>query len=45
MLSPEEVVRDVVIHGAVAEAMAQYLEDMARGGAVRIATSREAGVQ
>jgi hypothetical protein len=42
-LSPEEVLRDVVLNGAVDLAMAAYLDDMARGGAVRIATSRDEG--
>ena len=31
-LSPAEVLRDVVLNGAVAEAMAKYLADMAQGG-------------
>jgi hypothetical protein len=39
-LSPEEVLRDVVINGAVAEAMAQYLEDMAAGAAAAVACGR-----
>ena len=32
-LSAVEVYRDVVINGTVADAMAQYLDDKARGGA------------
>jgi hypothetical protein len=32
-----------VVLGAVAEAMAQYLADMARGGYAAIATRREEG--
>ena len=40
-LSDVEVYTDVVVNGAVDLAMAAYLEDMARGGAVRIATCRK----
>jgi hypothetical protein len=43
-LTPAEVLRDVVVNGAVAEAMAQYIQDMARGGYAAVACSREAGV-
>jgi hypothetical protein len=39
-LSPEEVLRDVVLNGEVAEAMAQYVEDMAAGGAAAVACTR-----
>ena len=42
-LSDVEVYRDVVVNGPVELAMAAYLDDMARGGAVRIATSRKRG--
>ena len=42
-LSDVEVYTDVVINGAVAETMAAYLDDLARGGAAKIATSREEG--
>ena len=40
-LSDEEVYREVVINGAVDVTMAQYLDDMARGGAVAISTRRQ----
>ena len=40
-LSDVEVYTQVVVNGPVELAMAQYLDDMARGGAVRIATSRK----
>jgi hypothetical protein len=43
-ISPEEVLRDVVVNGAVADAMVQYIQDMARGGYAAVACSREAGV-
>ena len=39
-LSPEEVLRDVVINGVVSEAMAAYIDDMARGGAVGVCLTR-----
>ena len=39
-LSPAEVVLDVVVNGAVAEAMSQYLADMAAGGYAKVCTSR-----
>ena len=39
-LSPEDVLRDVVVNGAVAEAMAQYIADMAAGGYAKIACER-----
>lgn len=39
-LTPEEVLRDVVVNGAVADAMAQYLADMAAGGYAKIACTR-----
>jgi hypothetical protein len=39
-LSPAEVLRDVVVNGAVAEAMAQYIADMAAGGYTKIACER-----
>ena len=42
-LSDVEVYRDVVVNGPVDLAMTAYLEDMARGGAAAIATSREEG--
>jgi hypothetical protein len=34
----------LVVLGAVEEAMAQYLDDMARGGYAAVACSREMGV-
>ena len=40
-LSPEAVLRDVVVHGAVADAMAQYIADMAAGGYAAVACSRK----
>ena len=40
-LSPEEVLRDVVINGAVAEAMEQYIADQLRGGRAGVCTSRQ----
>lgn len=40
-LSPEEVYTQVVVQGPVAEVMAQYLEDMARGGSAAVACSRK----
>jgi hypothetical protein len=43
-LSPEEVLREVVVNGEVATTMAQYVADLARGGAVAIACSRDEGV-
>jgi hypothetical protein len=43
-LTPEEVLRDVVVNGAVADAMAQYIQDMARGGYAAVACGREEGV-
>ena len=42
-LSDTEVLRDVVINGEVATTMAAYLDDLARGGYARIATSRAEG--
>jgi hypothetical protein len=39
-LTPAEVLRDVVVNGAVAQAMAQYIQDMARGGYAKIACER-----
>ena len=39
-LSDVEVYRDVVVNGAVDEAMAQYLTDMAAGGYAAIACGR-----
>jgi hypothetical protein len=39
-LSPAEVLRDVVVNGAVADAMAQYIADMAAGGYATIACER-----
>jgi hypothetical protein len=42
-LTPEEVLRDVVVNGAVADAMAQYIQDMARGGYAAVACSRDEG--
>jgi hypothetical protein len=39
-LSDVEVVRDVVVQGAVAAAMAQFVEDQVRGGYAAICTSR-----
>jgi hypothetical protein len=39
-LTPEEVLRDVVVNGAVADAMAQYLADMAAGGYAAVACNR-----
>ena len=39
-LSAVEVLRDVVINGAVADAMAQYLADLAAGGYAQIACRR-----
>ena len=39
-LTPEEVLQDVVVNGAVADAMAQYLADMAAGGYAAVACSR-----
>ena len=44
-LSDVEVYTQVVINGPVALAMAQYLEDMARGGYAAIACSRHEGVR
>jgi hypothetical protein len=43
-LSPAEVLRNVVVNGAVAEAMAQYIADMAAGGYAAVCCSREEGV-
>jgi hypothetical protein len=40
-LTPAEVLRDVVVNGAVADAMAQYIQDMARGGYAAVACRRE----
>jgi hypothetical protein len=40
-LTPEEVLRDVVVNGEVASSMAQYIQDMARGGYAAVACSRE----
>jgi hypothetical protein len=42
-LSDVEVYTDVVINGAVAEAMAQYVTDLAAGGYAAVACGREAG--
>lgn len=42
-LSDVEVYRDVVVNGAVATAMAQYVEDMAAGGYAGRACSRDEG--
>jgi hypothetical protein len=39
-LSPEDVLRDVLILGDVASSMAQYIQDMARGGYAAVACSR-----
>jgi hypothetical protein len=39
-LSDVEVYTDVVVNGEVAEAMLQYLEDMAQGGYAKIACDR-----
>ena len=39
-LSPEEVLRDVVMNGDVASSMAQYIQDMAAGGYATIACTR-----
>ena len=39
-LSDVEVYRDVVVNGAVGDAMAQYLADMAAGGYAKVCTSR-----
>ena len=44
-LSDVEVFTEVVVNGPVELAMAQYLDDMARGGLVRIATSRKQEVR
>jgi hypothetical protein len=44
-LSPAEVLRDVVVNGAVSEAMAQYVADMAAGGYAAICTSRQMEVR
>ena len=44
-LTPEEVLRDVVVNGAVAEAMAAYIDDMARGGYAAVACSRDMEVR
>ena len=43
-LSPAEVLRDVVINGEVATAMAQYLSDMAAGGYAAVCTRRQLAV-
>jgi hypothetical protein len=43
-LTPEEVLRDVVINGVMADAMVQYIQDMARGGYAAVACNREEGV-
>jgi hypothetical protein len=40
-LSPEEVLRDVVVNGEVATAMVQYLTDRAAGGYAAIACQRQ----
>jgi hypothetical protein len=45
VLSPEEVLRDVVVNGAVAEAMAQYIQDMAQGGYAAVACGRDMEVR
>jgi hypothetical protein len=39
-LTPAEVLEDVVVNGAVADAMAQYIADMAAGGYAAVACSR-----
>jgi hypothetical protein len=44
-LSPEEVLREVVVNGEVGETMRQYVADLARGGAAAIACSRDEGRQ
>jgi hypothetical protein len=43
-LSPEDVLRDVVVNGEVGETMAQYVADMAAGGYAKIACQRQMGV-
>jgi hypothetical protein len=42
-LSPEDVLRDVVVNGEVASSMAAYIADMAAGGRAAIACGREEG--
>jgi hypothetical protein len=42
-LTPEDVLRDVVVNGEVASSMAQYIQDMARGGYAAVACAREEG--
>jgi hypothetical protein len=39
-LTPEDVLRDVVVNGAVADAMQQYIADMAVGGYAAVCCSR-----
>jgi hypothetical protein len=39
-LSQDEVYRDAMILGEVGEAMAQYIQDMARGGYAKVACTR-----
>ena len=43
-LSPEDVLRDVVVNGEVASSMQQYIADMAAGGYAAVACTREEGV-
>jgi hypothetical protein len=40
-LTPEEVLRDVVVNGEVASSMQQYIADMAAGGYAAVACSRD----
>jgi hypothetical protein len=39
-LTPEDVLRDVVVNGAVAETMQQYIADMAAGGYAAVCCGR-----
>ena len=39
-LSPEDVLRDVVVNGEVADAMAQYIADLTAGGYAAVACGR-----